>query len=77
MVTDVQAAEIAVGSLVGIAPSRIMRHILIVVDQDRDLSMVTSCCKHELAQFIGQAHLTAVIRAVEPGPCYHEGGEQS
>lgn len=75
-VTDVPAAEIAVGSLAGIAPSAIKRHVLVVLDSNEDLSMTTTCCKHELPKLLTMAHLRAVIAAVQPGPCYHDGGEE-
>lgn len=76
-VTDVQAAEIAVGSLAGVAPSRIARHVVIVLDDSDQVHMATSCCKHELNQLIAMAGIAALRHAMEPGPCSHRGGEQS
>jgi hypothetical protein len=75
-VTSVPEAEIAVGSMSGIAPARIARHVLVVLDRDEDMSITTTCCKHELPKLLTAAHLRAVIAAVTPGPCYHDGGEQ-
>lgn len=75
LVTDVPAAEIAIGSLSGIAPSRIKRHVLVVLDSDEEMSITTTCCKHELAKVLGMAQLRAIIHATAPGPCYHDGGE--
>lgn len=76
-VTDVAAAEIAIGSLSGIAPSAIKRHVLVVMDASEDLTITTTCCKHELPRILNAAQLRAVIAAISPGPCYHDGGEQS
>lgn len=75
MVTSVPEAEIAIGSLSGIAPSRIKRHALVTLDCDEHMTITTTCCKHELPKLLNAAQLRAVINAVAPGPCYHDGGE--
>ena len=74
--TDVAEAEIAIGSLSGIAPSAIKRHVLVVLGADEKLTITTTCCKHELPKLLNAAQLRAVINAVAPGSCYHDGGEQ-
>lgn len=73
-VGSVPEAEIAIGSLSGIAPSRIKRHVLVVLDDEQAMTITTTCCKHELPKLLTGAHLRAVIAAVTPGPCYHDGG---
>lgn len=71
-VEDVEAAEIAAGSLAGIAPARIVRHVLIVLDDEEDMHITTSCCKHELTRIVTRAAMMALRQAMQPGPCYHQ-----
>ena len=73
-VTDVPTAEIAVGSLTGTAPSRVLRHVVVVLDQDDEMHLTTSCCKHELPDLLGRAVFAALRQAMQPGPCYHQDG---
>lgn len=64
-------AEVAVGALTGVPPAQIMRFALIVLDDDGEVHVSTSCCKEELPQLIGRAGLIAVADAAEAGPCEH------
>lgn len=73
-VTSTAEAEVAVGALSGIAPSRINRHALIVLDDDGHVRVITSCCKQELPLLIARAGLMAMESAMKPGPCEHDGG---
>jgi hypothetical protein len=71
-VTDVAEAEVAVGALAGVAPSRVVRHVVIVLDDGDQVRMTTSCCKHELAGLVARAGVMALRTAMEPGPCHHQ-----
>ena len=70
-VTAVAEAEIAVGSLSGIAPSAIQRHALVVLDDKGAVHVTTSCCKHEVPELLVAALRLAVDDAAKPGPCDH------
>jgi hypothetical protein len=68
-VISTEEAEVAVGGLAGIAPAAIMRHALLVLDDDGDLHVMTSCCKHELPEVLRRAALMALADLTEPGAC--------
>ena len=72
-VRNITEAEIAIGSLSGIAPSRILRHVLVVADTDGGLWLSTSACKNELPQLLSLAMQDAMLGAAQASPCYHEG----
>lgn len=76
-VISTEEAEVAVGGLAGIAPAKIMRHALIVLDDDYDLHVTTSCCAHELPEVLRRAALIALADAMQPGPCEHNTGHHS
>ncbi len=70
-VAGVAETEIAVGSLSGITPSQISRHIVIVLSENGDVHLSTSCCKNEAPELLVRALQLAITSAARPGPCEH------
>lgn len=72
-ITDVREAEIAVGSLSGIAPSRIRFHVLLVIDRDGGLSITTSACDESASVIIAAASLQVAQQALDTHDHDHGG----
>jgi len=62
---SVPEAEIAVGSLSGIAPSDIRCHILLVVDLDGGMSVSTSACDATVSVVLAAAALQVANRVMD------------